>query len=258
MNKTPIPGMLAALAVTFLIAPAHAQEDEGEGPRIRPVETYTCKYNDDQGPAELEAVIADWNAWMDDQGSDNYFAMTLTPNYFGGETFQIGWLGSAPTAAELGAGADNWRINGGKHAAAFAKVLTCDSHSNFATMEIKAPPQRTSPDNLVLSFADCSAAEGKSMDDVFTAMDAWTAYTIEQGYKNGAWAMFPAYGVNDVDFDFKLVNGYDSHADMGFDYDLYANGGGYQKHGEIMGAVMICDVSRVYDGVVRRRIAEDE
>ncbi len=249
-----------SIAVTMVLSYATAwAEEESEGPEIFPVETYTCKYNESQGPADLDKAIDGWNAYMDEQGADNYFAVTLTPNYFGGETFDVGWLGSSPTAAELGAGADQWAANGGKHAAAFAKVLTCDSHSNFATMLIKEPPERPTPDNgIVLSFANCSAVDGKTMEDVFTAMDTWTAYTIENGYKNGAWVMFAAYGVDDVDFDFKLVNGYRSHEELGEDYDLYANSGGYQKHAELMGGVMHCDVSRVYDGTVRRRIATEE
>jgi hypothetical protein len=124
-------------------------------------------------------------------------------------------------------------------------------------MQIKEPPESTPQDNIVLTFANCSAVDGKTMDDVFAAMDVWTAYTIENGYRNGAWVMFPAYGVDDVDFDFKLVNGYKDHKEMGKDYDQYANDGGYQKHAELLGGVMRCDVTRVYDGVVRRRIASD-
>lgn len=247
----------AAVTVALGFATTWAQE-EGAEPVIYPVETYTCKYNNGQGPADLEKVIAGWNAYMDQQGADNYFAMTLTPHYFGGETFQVGWLGAAPTGEALGAGADSWRATGGKQAAAFEKVISCDSHSNFATMQLKEPPQRSAPDNIVLTFANCSAVDGKTMEDVFTAMDAWTAYTTEMGYTNGEWVLWPAYGVDDVDYDFKLVNSYNSHTDMGKDYDKYANDGGYQKHAELLSGVLRCDVTRVYDGVVRRRMASEE
>lgn len=258
MKRTHILKACAVVVVPLACVPTWAQEDPEE-PTIFPVETYTCKYNEGQGSADLDEVIEGWNGYMDESGADNYFAVTLTPQYFGGETFHVGWLGTSPTAEELGAGADAWAANGGKHAAAFARVLTCDSHSNFATMQIKEPPERESPEETpVLTFANCSAVEGKTMDDVFTAMDAWTAYTIENGYRNGEWVMFPAYGVDDVDFDFKLVNGYDNHTDMGKDYDQYANAGGYQKHAELLGGVMRCDVSRVYDGIVRRRITSEK
>ena len=258
MKRAVTSKAIAGVSIALAFASSWAQEDSEE-PVIYPVETYTCKYNDGQDPSDLEKVIDAWNEYMDELGVNNYFAMTVTPQYFGGETFDVGWLAASPTAEELGAGMDSWMTDGREQAAAFARVLTCDSHSNFATMQIKEPPERESPDDTpVLSFANCSAVEGKSMDDVFTAMDAWTAYTIENGYRNGEWVMFPAYGVDDVDFDFKLVNGYDNHADMGKDYDQYANGGGYQKHAELLGAVMRCDVSRVYDGIVRRRVSSEE
>ncbi|MDH3304918.1 MAG: hypothetical protein OEM50_02405 [Gammaproteobacteria bacterium] len=257
MKNALIMNVFVVLTITLGSAATWAQE-ESEGPVVYPVETYTCKYNKGQGPAELDKVIAGWNVYMDEQGAGNYFAMTLTPHYYGGETFDVGWLGAAPTGEELGAGADSWITNGAKQAAAFSKVLSCDSHSNYATMQIKESPSGVSPDNIVLTFANCSAVSGKTMEDVFAAIDAWTEYTIENGYRNGTWVMFPAYGVDDVDFDFKLVNGYDSHTDMGKDYDQYANDGGYQKHAELLGDVLSCDVTRVYDGEIRRRIATAE
>lgn len=256
MSKILVARFLAAALLTSVPVTTWAQ-DNGDPPVITPVETYTCNYNSGQGPADLEKVINGWNAFMDEQGVDNYYAMTLTPHYFGGETFQVGWLAATPSGEDMGVGTDFWLTAGSKHAAAFAKVLSCDSHSNYATMQIKAPPNRTPPDNIVLTFANCSAVDGTTMDEVFTAMEAWTRYSIENDYRNGAWVMWPAYGVDDVDYDFKLVNGYDSHADLGKDYDHYANGGGYQKHAELLGDLLHCDVARLYNGVVRRRIATE-
>ena len=139
MNKTRIAAVTLPLA-TLWLTHSWADEHEQEGPGIYPVEAYTCKYNEGKGPADLDKVVADWNQWMDEQDANNYFAMTMTPNYFGGETFDVGWLGSAPTAAELGAGADNWRANGGKLAAAFASVLSCDWRWSWTVKPIRLCP----------------------------------------------------------------------------------------------------------------------
>lgn len=245
-----------ATAVTFGMGVASAQDEE-KGPQIVPVETYTCNYNEGKSPEDLEAAIDSWNAWMDEQGSDNYMALTLTPNYYGPESFQVGWLGVAPTAEEMGAGADNYMTNGQEIEAGFSEVLTCDSHSNFASLNVKEPPERESPESLVIAFSDCLVADGVSMDDVFTGLDAWTAYQTESGYQNGSWVFFPAYGGGGEEFDFKMVSAWDSHAERGRDYDLYANGGGYQKRGEIMGDMLDCDSSRVYDSALRRAMSED-
>lgn len=233
-------------------------EDKEAGPVIVPVETYTCNYNEGKGSADLDAAIDGWNAWMDNLGAHNYFAMTLTPFYYGAETFDVGWLGVSPTAEEMGAGADEFAKSGGEEGAAFADVLTCDTHSNFATMVLREPPERASPESRVVAFSDCTMADDASMDDVFTGLDKWTAYQIENGYQNGSWAFFPAYGGGDADYDFKMVSAWGNHAERGKDYDLYANGGGYQKRREIMGDSLDCDVSRIYNGEVHRHIEEDE
>lgn len=254
MTKTH--AFVTATSLMLCVGAVSAQEED-KAPTIFPVDTYTCNYNDGKGPEDLNAAIDGWNAWMDEQGADNYFAMTMTPNYHGPDTFQVGWLGFAPTAEELGAGADNMAANGQAQGAAFADAVTCDTHSNFASMMVKEPPERQTPDSIVLAFSDCSVADGNSMSDVFDALDLWTAYQVENGYQSGSWVFFPAYGGGDVEFDFKMVSSWDNNAERGRDYDLYANGGGYQKRGEIMGDMLSCNVSRVYDGTVHRRIAED-
>jgi hypothetical protein len=257
MKKT---GMFVA---TMILVPGFgstvvlAQEEE-KGPTVVPLETYTCNYNEGMGSADLDAAVDGWNAWMDEQDAHNYFAMTMTPFYHGAETFDVGWLGVSPTAEEMGAGADAFAAKGGEQAAAFARALTCDTHSNFATIVVKKPPERESPDSLVVAFSDCTVADDTTMDDVFTGLDNWTAYQTESGYMNGTWVFFPAYGGGDEDFDFKMVSAWGSHAARGRDYDLYANAGGYQKRREIMGSMLDCNVSRVYDGEVRRDIKDDE
>jgi hypothetical protein len=118
---------------------------------------------------------------------------------------------------------------------------------------MNTPPERESPDSLVISFSDCTVADGMTMDEVFAGLDNWTAYQTETGYMNGTWVFFPAYGGGDEDFDFKMVNAWDSHAERGRDYDLYANAGGYQKRREIMGSMLDCNVSRF--SIQKSRIA---
>ena len=257
MNKTLLLTLTSACFVV-VGSPAAFAQDEDEGQSYPPLETFTCNYIDGKGPADLEAVIDQWTAYMDENDADQYFAMTVTPQMYGGEAFDVGWLGAAPTGELMGAGRDDYRANGGEVAAGFASVLDCSSHSQFATMLVKKPPERETPNKLVLSFSDCSLEEGTEWDDLFAGMDAWAAYQTENGYSNGTWVLFPAYGSGEEDFDFKLVNGYDSHAGMGRDFDLYGTGGGFMKRGEIMGDMLDCDVSRVYDGIVRRLINEEK
>jgi hypothetical protein len=257
MNKTLLL-TLASASVVVVASPAAYAQEEDKGPEFSAMEAFTCNYNDGKGPADLDGAVDTWTSYMDEGSANNYFAMTMTPQMHGAETFDVGWLGVSPTGEELGQGRDAYIANGGESGAAFAEVLTCDTHSQFAVMQIKEPPERESPENLVLSFSDCEVGEEHTMDEVFTGMRAWAAFQAENGYGNGTWVLFPAYGSGDEDFDFKVVNGYDNHAGMGRDFDLYGTGGGYMKRREIMGDMLDCDVGRVYDGTVRRIISEDE
>ena len=72
---------------------ANAQEEEDAPPYVTPVDTFTCNYNEGKGPGDLKKAVANWNAWMDDQGADNYGAVTMTPYYYGDDSFELGWLG---------------------------------------------------------------------------------------------------------------------------------------------------------------------
>ncbi len=248
---------LVASATMFALSSVVAQEDDADAPNISPIEIYTCDYRDGKGMDDLQAVIDNWNAWMDDEGNNDYFAATMTPYYYGSDTFDVAWVGAAKTAEILGAGIDSYSAEGAEHAAAFGSVVECGTHQNVASVTVKQPADSDS-DRFVASFSDCSVGDGKSLDDVFSAMDVWTAYQIEQGYQNGTWSWFPVYGGGgDQGFDFKLVESYANHTAMGRDWDKMA-GGGYIKSGEIFAGVVSCDTARVYNVTVHRETDSDE
>lgn len=250
-NNTAI--VTAALVLAWT-GPVVAQDDEQDSLDIYPVETWTCHYNDGKGPADLDKAVANWNKWMDEADGEAYGALTVTPWYYGEDTFDVGWIGFWPDGATMGAGTDNYLTNGSDAAAGFAEVVTCDSHSNFATTMIKSPGEREAPDNLVLYFSDCDMRDGAEWEDVLSGMRAWGDYLTEHEYGNGVWLMFPAFGSGDMEFDFKQVVSYDSHAAAGQAYDKYANGGGWEKRFELLGDKLDCDVSRVYNATFRRRM----
>ena len=152
--------ILIALATGSLVIAAGcsngvAQDDDEEDGAI-PVEIYACNYNEGMGPTDLDAVTAKWNAWADERGLNDYTAWTLTKFYFSdNQDFDYLWLGVSPTAQALGAAQDDWLANGGEIAAEFEKLGPCNGHSNFASLEFKAPPDDGDPpDNVVISFSD--------------------------------------------------------------------------------------------------------
>lgn len=247
----------AGAALLTIVCANVAAQDEREGPRFTPVEIYTCNYNEGKGSADLDKATDEWNKFMDKNEVGTYFAVTMTPEYFGPDTFDFAWLGAWSSGEAMGGGTDLWHAKGGEFAAKFAAVADCDSHSNFATTMIKAPPGEGEPASMVLTFTDCTVNDGVDFPQVLEGSHAWAKYQEELGYGNGTWMMFPAFGGGDAEYDFKLANSFENYAGVGKMYDLYGNGGGYQKHGELVGELFECNVDRVYNAKVRRNMSDE-
>ena len=251
--------MLAAAALILAwVGPASAQDEQEAQLMVSPVETFTCNYNEGKGPADLKKAIDGWNKWMDSQDHAAYGAITITPYYFGEGTFDVGWLGFWTDGAAMGAGTDNYLATGGDAAAGFADAVSCDSHSGFASTMIKSPGDGPAPDKLVMYFSDCNVKDGADFGAVMDGLRAWGDYMTEQEYNNGLWIMFPAFGSGDMEFDFKQVTAFESHAAAGTAWDKYGNGGGWQKRQELLGDKLSCNVSRVYNGTFQRKMPPPE
>lgn len=248
----------ATFAAVMASGPAFGDNHEQEKMRFVPVETWTCNYQDGKGPADLDAIVERWNAWMDEHDQHDYFAVTLTPFYFGPETFDVGWLGAWPGGEAMGRGVDLWVSEGSEINAGFFEVFSCDTHSNFAATELKAPDE-PSPDSFLLSFSDCTGPDSsEGWDKLMANVGEWSAYLAENGYHQGNWMMFPVYGGGGAEFDFKWVEGFDNHTQLGQDYQRFSDNADWEKQGELLGGLMDCDDARVYQGTVRRRAAGEE
>lgn len=234
-----------------------ADEHEGDADVATPVEMFACKYNDGKGPADLDPVIKKFNAWADKQGVDDYSAWTLVPYYASPEQdFDELWLGASPNAMALGRTQDSWLAGGGKVQAAFDEVLTCDTHAAYAVLQMKEPPKRDNPSNIVISFSDCNTAEGTTFDDMYMPLIEWGKYKGENGSTGGMWVFFPSFGGGGEDFEFKWVTAYQNLEDMGADWDQFSEGG-WQKANELFAGKLHCDSSRSYLAT-NRRMAEDD
>jgi len=234
----------------------YAQEEEDAAPLVTPVDTFTCTFKDGKDAGDLDEAIASWNEWMDGQGVTDYGAFTLTPYYYGADTFDIGWLGFWSSQEVMGAGIDSYLANGGEAAKGFDEVLTCETHSHWASINIKPPAEGPAPDNVVLMFSDCSLKNDDGYDALFASLKEATAYQAENGYENGSWMMWPVFGGGgESKFDFKRVSSWRNYASFGKAYQHNANGGGRQALNEIMGDQVDCDASRVYNAKAARKMA---
>jgi hypothetical protein len=248
-------GLVVAITVLSFSGSALAQEESEQGSAIFPVEIYTCNFHDGKGSADLDRWVSDWNAWLDGD-PEPYSAWTLTPFYFGEEQdFDFIWLGTSPDGAALGRAYDKYLANPSLNAG-FAEFAHCGAHSNFATMNVKQPPDDDAK-SFVLNFSDCKIAEGKSFDDVAPALAAWSEYRAGHGSQAGMWVMWPAYGGGTAEFDFKFITSYRSYASLGADYDQYGKEG-YKKGDELFVGLVDCNDARSYIAVERRAGIPDE
>lgn len=244
MKKTLLTSLAASLLVFTGTNVVYAQDGSIN---VVPIEMYTCSYNDQKGPADLDKVIDKWNAWADKAGIDDYAAWTLTPYYFGpDQEFDVIWLGAAKDAVGLGKAQDAYHAEQVGLHADFDEVLTCDAHSNFASIAYKLAPKDKTPSDGVLTFSDCTMKEGASFSDLGAAMQEWSDYLSEAGSPTPIWHWWPAYGGGGEEFDFKWLQAYENLAALGADYDRYGNGGGYMVRGRLLGHLIDCDSSRAY------------
>lgn len=241
--------LICSFGAGTALADAHG---EGELKPASPVELFACSYNDGKGPADLDKAVAAWNAWADNQKLNEYSAWTLVPYYSGPEQeFDVLWLGGSSKAAALGRAQDRWLATGSKELQGFSDVWTCDAHVNFATLQFKKPPERENPNNVVLSFTDCSMADGVVFDDLVPSLMAWADYRESHGSTSGMWVLFPAYGGGGEAFDFKFVASWQNLEEQGADYDQY-NESGWKKGNELFQGKVSCDSARVYLASNRR------
>lgn len=250
MKKMLISTLVSSVVFLAGSVTVSAQDD---GILVIPVELFTCTYNSRQGPDDLDDVIDRWNAWADRNAIDYYAAWTLTPYYFSPEQeFDVIWLGAAKDAVALGRGQSLW-VNG-EHGLQddFDEVMTCDSHSNFASINFKAPPDNATPQNSILTFSDCTYEDGASFAALGAAMAQWSQYQSDAGSAAGIWHWYPVYGGGGEEFDFKWLESHASLESMGADYEAYGNGGGYMTNGRLLGHLIDCDSSRAYLAQSRR------
>ena len=239
---------------------AFADSHEGDKPTYRPIEAWTCNYNDGKGPADLDEVVAEWNDWMDDEDQGDYFAALLTPQYYGEWPFDVGWIGVWRNGNAMGSGTDLWLSEGGELGAAFGAVVSCDSHTNFASQRMRAPEPGEDDESdmtFVVSFSDCSIKEGKSFDDFTAAQEAWNAYADEHGIMEGNWIWWPIMGESNNDYDFKYLTSNDDHTQAGANWQLYSEGH-YAKSSELFEGILDCDIARMYDARVIREMADED
>ena len=163
--------------------------------------------------------------WMllSQTGTGTWIARTLTRQYYSAEQdFDLLWLGAWKDGNAIGQGRDQYHATGGAVRAGFSAVV------------------------------DCNVKEGATYDSIATGLKAWGNVIGENGSEAAIYQWCPVYGGGDADFDFKIVSVYQNYAEQGADLERLGNGESWRKRNELVWDQFDCDVSRVYDGKVRR------
>ncbi len=236
--KTMIKAVLATLFVAgLLVQPVIAQDDD----KASPVEAFYCNLQDGKTMKDLAAVTERFVKWADKNDS-GYTAWILTPQFANFmETPHLIWLGSWDSGNDMGKGTDAWMAGGGDIQAEFNKVLQCGGHALASSVPIHAPDG--SPENGVVMFTQCSFAEGSDWSKAMAAHTQYSKAMRGLGAKNNNWLFFPMLGAAaDRDFDYWGVSTFANYTDYFAAYEIYVNGGGWQKGMEAMQGKAECKI----------------
>lgn len=261
MRKVLTTAASAAILLSVGAGPVLADEHESDSIPVRPIEGWTCTYNEGKGRADLDKANAAWNEWMDERGQEDYLAFLMTPQFFGEETFDFAWIGVARDGHAFGAGTDLWLSEAGEAGEMFNEAISCSSHSAFISMNVKRmPPSDEEGDGqFVLNFSNCSLKQegDDAFDNFMAAQEEWNAYADEHGFEYNAWVWWPMYGETDDSYDFKYIAGSDDYTTVGANWQLYADGH-WKKSSDLFKDHLDCDISRVYDATMIREWADED
>ena len=140
----------------------------------------------------------------------------------------------------MGKGLDAWRASGDDIQKDFNSVMACGGHGLASSVEINVPDGP--PGDGVVMFTQCSFAEGSNWSKAVAAHKKYSAAMRSLGAKNSNWMFFPMLGgMADRNFDYWGVSTFNNWTDYFAAYELYVNGGGWQKGMEILNDVASCE-----------------
>lgn len=254
-----LTGMLAIGLMVALGSPGDviAQQAPPQQPGI--LEAFSCTFTDGNDLDDFLAVAERWNDWADERNVTNYTAIVLTPYLYSNElTSEVIWLGVWPEGgAAMGAGEAQWLAEGREVDAAFQEVSECSAHQLAAALPIRVPEGGPTDAGLI-SFRDCTIAEGHTPQQALGAVGRLSAYFTENGNDLFQGVLFPLAGeTSDAGYDFKLATGFASQQAFGQFLDSAMTPEALQAGANIMGGLMTCDSPRIYLTHVVR-VAETE
>lgn len=245
--------LLALAAAASAWSPTALSQESAAKPA--PVEAFYCNLQPGKTMQDLMKVATRFSKWAD-KNDGTYSAWILTPQF---ATFtdgpQLIWLGSHPSGDIMGKGLDAWQSTGGEIQEDFNEVIACGQHGLASSVPINTPDGP--PGDGVVMFAECSFADSGEWDRAMDAHKKYSAAMRSLGAKNSNWMFVPMLGGSgERDFDYWSVATFSSWTDYFAAYEIYVNGGGWQRGMEAMkdaatcaqGSATVWDVKLVRQG----------
>jgi hypothetical protein len=218
------------------------------------VDFRACNFQSGKSMEDLDKVSAKFRQYAN-KNDFAYSAWTLTPQYHNGVGFDVGWLGAWPNGDAYGVSMDKWATSGRGLQAEFDQVIDCSSRHELAlSLPINAP-EGTPADGLLMIY-QCTLEDGKTLGDAYAAHLKWGTVKKGMGFLDNSWMFQPAIGAGDIDFDYYHAVVFYRHSDLGAAMELYANGGGVEKHDKILGGISSCLTPVVYNALSVRAYDE--
>jgi hypothetical protein len=245
MNKLQSAG-LSLLAVSLTWGSSVLAEEQT---KATPVEFFACNYMKGKGLEDVQKVGMDFSKWAA-KNDMNYAAWLLTPQFHAADLgFDLGWLGAWSDGNAFGKGQEAWMSEGGEIAARFAKVMDCSiSHEMASSVPISAPA--APPGDGVVMFSECSLKEGKTLGDSYMAHKKLGADMKAMGAKTSSWLFYPSLGAAIGASQYWSVISAQNYSQLGAAWEMYTNGGGWQKRQEALGDIVSCASPAVFDAHV--------
>ncbi|RLA59838.1 MAG: hypothetical protein DRR04_07365 [Gammaproteobacteria bacterium] len=211
------------------------------------VDFRACNFQSGKTMKDLDKVSAKFKQYAN-KNDFAYSAWTLTPQYHNGAEFDVGWLGAWPSGDAYGLSMEKWVTTGQALQAEFDQVIDCGNHHELAlSLPINAP-EGTPTDGLLMIYK-CTLEDGKTLGDAYAAHLEWGTAKKGMGFLDNSWMFQPAIGAGDIDFDYYHAVVFYRYSDLGAGMELYANGGGMQRHDKILGGVSSCQTPSIYDAL---------
>lgn len=237
MKTYATAALMFTVAVSTWMQSAQAQD---EGAKPAPVEAFFCNLQDGKGMKDLMQVSERFSKWAK-KNDPEYSAWILTPELAQfGEAPQVIWLGSNPSGNSMGEGLEAWKASGNAIQEEFNSVMACGAHSVASSVTINAPDGP--PGDGVVMFTQCSIADGSNWMKATEAHKKYSAAMRALGAKNSNWMFFPMLGgTSDRGFDYWGVSTFNNWTDFYSAYEIYVNGGGWQKGMEALKGAANCE-----------------